>query len=163
MSKVLIVSDTHGSNRILSEIIKVEKPFDLLIHCGDAECSEGSLIALADAPVYVCEGNNDYFYDLSKRIIFDFAGHRILLTHGHYDKVYYGLDTLCYRAKEASADIVMFGHTHVPCLKDIDGIKYVNPGSLTYPRQTGREPTYMIMEIDENNVEINLKYYSNLL
>ncbi len=159
MSRVLIVSDTHGDNRILTEVIKSERPFDMLIHCGDAECTEGSLRAIADVPVYVCEGNNDFFYDLSRRIVFNLAGHRVLLTHGHYDKVYSGLDGLYYRAKELEADIVMFGHTHVPCHRVEDGITFINPGSLTYPRQTGRKPTYMIMEIEENKVDIELKYY----
>lgn len=162
MSRILVVSDTHGNNKILADVIKKERPFDMLVHCGDAECSEGSLRALADTPVYVCEGNNDYFYDLSRRIVFDVAGHRVLLTHGHYDKVYYDLDTLNYRAKEAGADIVMFGHTHVPCVRNIDGIRFVNPGSLTYPRQTGRQPTYIIMDIDADNIQIDLKNYSVL-
>lgn len=163
MPKVLIVSDTHGNNDALREVIKKEKPFDLLVHCGDSEGTEGQLVALCDTPVYVVEGNNDYFYDLSKRIEFDYCGYHILLTHGHYDKVYYGVENLLYRAAECKADIVMFGHTHVPCLKEIDGVKLVNPGSLTYPRQTGREPTYMVMEIlGEKKLEIALKKYSKV-
>lgn len=161
MSKVLIVSDTHGSNSILTEIVKAEKPFDLLVHCGDAECSEGHLIAITDTPVYVVEGNNDFFYNLSRRVEFDWEGKHILVTHGHFDKVYYGFDTIMYRAKEAKADIVMFGHTHVPCLREIDGVTFVNPGSLTHPRQAGRVPSYMVMEKnDQNKIDIQLKYYS---
>jgi len=160
MNRILIVSDTHGNNSILKEIIKKEKPFDLMVHCGDAECSEGALSSLSDTPVYVCEGNNDYFYNLSKRIVFDYAGHKFLLTHGHYDKVYYGLDTISYRAAEAGADMVLFGHTHVPMIKEIDGVTYINPGSVTYPRQSGHQSTYVIVEIDEKNIIIDAKYYS---
>lgn len=160
MSKVLIVSDTHGDSSVLEEIVKIEKPFDLLVHCGDVEDTEGSLIAICDTPVYAVGGNNDFFYDLSRRIEFDWCGRHVLVTHGHYDKVHSGVDKLYYRAKESKADIVMFGHTHVPCLKEIDGITFLNPGSLTYPRQAGRIPTYMIMEEnDEKKVNIELKYY----
>ena len=43
----------------------------------------------------------------------------------------------------------MFGHTHKPYLDTEDGITILNPGSLSYPRQEGRRPSYMIMTIDE--------------
>jgi predicted phosphodiesterase len=32
---------------------------------------------------------------------------------------------------------------------EMNGVFLVNPGSLTYPRQFGRVPTYVIMEVDE--------------
>ena len=53
-------------------------------------------------------------------------------------------------AKDRGADIVMYGHTHRPAYSDEDGLITLNPGSISYPRQAGREPSYMIMEIDEN-------------
>lgn len=43
----------------------------------------------------------------------------------------------------------MFGHTHKPYLETKDGVTILNPGSLSYPRQEGRRPSYMIMDIDE--------------
>lgn len=57
-------------------------------------------------------------------------------------------------AKERGFDIVMFGHTHRPYF-DIDksGEKELitlNPGSLSYPRQEGHRPSYMLMKIDDN-------------
>ena len=33
-------------------------------------------------------------------------------------------------------------------LETIDGVTLLNPGSLSYPRQEGRRPTYMIMDVD---------------
>lgn len=42
----------------------------------------------------------------------------------------------------------MFGHTHKPCLDMRKGITVLNPGSLSFPRQDGRRPSYMLMEID---------------
>ena len=52
-------------------------------------------------------------------------------------------------AEERKLDIVMFGHTHRPCYEVKGGIVVLNPGSLSYPRQEGRKPSYMIMELDE--------------
>ena len=55
--------------------------------------------------------------------------------------------------KEAAlrgADIVMYGHSHRPVVDYDEGVIAINPGSLTYPRQEGRRPSYILMEIDKN-------------
>ncbi len=51
-------------------------------------------------------------------------------------------------ARDRGAQIAMFGHTHKPCLDMRKGITVLNPGSLSFPRQDGRRPSYMLMEID---------------
>ena len=73
----------------------------------------------------------------------------MLLTHGHY--YYVSLAEAELRRQAASRDyqVVMFGHTHKPYFETKDGVTILNPGSLSYPRQEGRRPSYMIMEIDE--------------
>lgn len=44
-------------------------------------------------------------------------------------------------------------------MDDKSGILAVNPGSLSYPRQEGRKPSYALMEIDEEgNVEVSIHY-----
>ena len=52
-------------------------------------------------------------------------------------------------AERRCVRIACFGHTHVPFCKEINGIIYVNPGSLSQPRQEGRKPSYALLEIDE--------------
>lgn len=170
MAKVLIVSDNHGATYTLKNIIKRDGPFDLMIHCGDNELDGGlsELMALADCPVYAVSGNCDYFSDLSSSVHFDYKGHHILVTHGHRENVNYDLGTLMNKAALTNSDIVFFGHTHVPMKKEVGGIIFANPGSTDRPRQAGKEPTYMIMNIDETmeaddksdkKVEIELKKY----
>ena len=48
--KVLIVSDTHGKENTLDEVLLRETPFDVLIHCGDVEGQEDYLEAALDCP-----------------------------------------------------------------------------------------------------------------
>ena len=162
MAKVLIVSDNHGMTETLSDIIDREKPLDLMIHCGDSELdgSLSQLMKMADSPVYAVKGNCDIFSDLSNAVDFEFGGHHILVTHGHYDGVNYGTSGLFKRARLTGSDIVFFGHTHVPFKREDSGVIFANPGSTDRPRQVGRESTYMIMQIDDNKkVEIELKKY----
>jgi hypothetical protein len=52
-------------------------------------------------------------------------------------------------ARSRGVDIVMYGHTHKPVIDTSGGMIAVNPGSLTYPRQAGRRPSYILMELDE--------------
>ena len=65
--------------------------------------------------------------------------------------VTFELETIKEEARARKADIVMFGHTHKPHLEYCeDGLVVLNPGSLSYPRQDGRKPSYMLMELDRN-------------
>ena len=56
-------------------------------------------------------------------------------------------------------DIVMFGHTHRPVIEYGDGIIALNPGSVSYPRQEGKQPSYILMEFDKNgDVHFELEF-----
>ncbi len=64
------------------------------------------------------------------------CGYRCDLIHG---------DLLTSNLVNVSrGDILMFGHTHVPMLKQADGVIYLNPGSISFPKQ-GSEPSYALM------------------
>ena len=41
---------------------------------------------------------------------------------------------------------MFYGHIHRPVWEVVGGVTMLNPGSLTYPRQTGRRPSYMVLE-----------------
>ena len=61
-------------------------------------------------------------------------------------------------ARRRGADIVMYGHTHVPALTIDADLVTLNPGSLTYPRQQGRQATYMVMKLEKGKQpEVELK------
>lgn len=148
--KILIVSDTHGRDGALKYLLEQVKPIDMLVHCGDVEGSEDYIRSLAECPVHMVAGNNDFFCDLPKEEEFLIGKYRVLLTHGHYYYITMGTQMIKEDAKARGFDIVMFGHTHRPYLEQDRGITVLNPGSLSYPRQEGRKPSYMIMDLDRN-------------
>lgn len=157
--KILVVSDTHGYNGNLYKAIEREKPFDLLIHCGDLSMTIEELSDFVDCPVFACAGNNDFFYNLKQEELFKIYDHTALLLHGHRQGVSYGIDNLLYKAAERDADIVLFGHTHVPFIDEIDGITVINPGSLTYPRQERHIETYVVINAtSDGEIEADIKY-----
>ena len=156
--KVLIVSDTHGSHRNYDKVIEREGKIDMLLHMGDVEGGELYIEKTAGCPVHIVSGNNDFFSDLPGEEEVQIGKYRILMTHGH--GYYVSMDTRVLKrvAKERGFHIVMYGHTHKPDVDLEDEVMAINPGSLSYPRQMGRKPSYIIMQIDEENVDFELKY-----
>lgn len=146
--KVLIVSDTHGRCFYLEKVLEKLQDIDLLIHLGDFEGGEDYIRHISPCAVEMVSGNCDFFNGLDRVKFIQLGKYNIMLTHGHRYGVKYEIDTIREVAKENGADIVMFGHTHMPFL-DLSGeIWAVNPGSITCPRQPGRIPTCIIMDID---------------
>lgn len=158
--KVLIVSDTHGRNHYLIDTVNRVAPIDLLIHLGDFESGEEYIKSMLDCPVEFVSGNNDFFNGLPKDKIIHIGKYKVLLTHGHRYGVNFSTSGLQETAKKYQADIVMFGHTHIPLIDLTGSVWTINPGSLALPRQYGHIPTYIIMDLDSRgDAHFTLNYY----
>lgn len=147
--RILIVSDTHRENKNYFTVLEKLKPLDMIIHCGDVEGAEYALTRSVECPVMMVAGNNDYFNSLPRELEFNIGKYKVLLVHGHNYYVYMGPEMLKEEARSRGVDIVMFGHTHKPYLNVENDLVTLNPGSLSYPRQDGRKPSYMLMELDK--------------
>lgn len=55
-----------------------------------------------------------------------------------------------YKGEELGANIILFGHTHVPLILEEDNIRIMNPGSVSYPRGVDRIKTFGIIDIAKN-------------
>jgi len=157
--KILIVSDTHRRDANFVEVMKKEGPVDCLIHLGDVEGSEAYIRETAGCPTHIVSGNNDFFCDLPREEEFMLGKYKVLITHGHYYYVSLDLQEIRRQAEARGADIVMFGHTHRPLIERSGKVLLVNPGSLSYPRQEGRKPSYILMELtDGGEAKLEVRY-----
>ncbi len=157
--KILIVSDTHRQNGNLCKVISMTGDIDMLIHLGDSEGSEEYFKSLVKCPIEIVRGNNDFFSRLPREKMIDIGKYKVFLTHGHYYNVSFTYDKIIEEARYRGADIVMFGHIHCPVVEHYRDLILVNPGSLSYPRQANRRPSYIIMETDESGeAEFTIKY-----
>lgn len=157
--RILVVSDTHRQNGNLCKVLTKTGHIDLLIHLGDAEGSEDYIREIADCPVEIVAGNNDFFSGLPRELEIGLGVYKVLLTHGHYYNVSFTLERLREEARERGVQIAMFGHTHRPVVDYSGPVTLVNPGSLSYPRQDGRRPSYILMEIDrEGKAHYTINY-----
>ncbi len=150
--KIVVVSDSHGMNSRLDEVLQWESDADCYIHCGDISCSEDAY------PMYhTVQGNNDFFCDYPQKIILPISGHRILAMHGNQFPYARRLERMAEFAKQEHCDIFCFGHTHVATIERVDNVLLLNPGSLWRSRD-GRGPSYAIVHIDEASVNAEIKF-----
>lgn len=140
--RILVVSDVHGRVDRLYEAIEQQPTARDVIFLGDGlRQAEDAQDRYPDRTFYLVPGNCDFG---STRIPVrqeTFGGKRFYFTHGHRHDVKYTLYRLEMAAREAGADIALFGHTHVPCEEYVDGLYLFNPGSLGY------EGTYGYVDI----------------
>lgn len=149
--RIGVVSDTHGDEYALKQVVAAAGPVEHWLHAGDYYHDGWKLAEISGLPVTVVAGNCDRTRDVLPDEYVNLAGKTIWLTHGHRHNVKYGMQDLVWWGRQYSADIVVFGHTHVPYCDWHDGILLFNPGSPRVPRG-GSDPCYGILHINENGI-----------
>ena len=157
--KVLVISDTHKRLANLEKVLAEEGPFDAVLHCGDVEGDEERVELMAGCPVYMVAGNCDYNGANPFDRVVTLEGHKIFMSHGHRYSVGFSTDYLARMAKSNMAELAFYGHLHIPNIENNDGIIVASPGSLSEPRQAGRKPSYIIMQLEAGKTpELEYRY-----
>ncbi len=154
--RIAVISDTHGNNKeIIEMLLEIEKP-DILFHLGDYVTDGVAISKALGFENIIVKGNGDYFHtEYNEDEFVEIRGKKFLLTHGHKYNVQNGLTTLYYKGLELGADIVLFGHTHIPIIEKIEDMVIMNPGSPTLPRNSGRMKSFGIINIG-NTIETKI-------
>ena len=157
--QALIFSDSHGNIYEALKVIERYKGIDAVFHAGDIEGEEDRLRNAIPGQVCIVRGNCDVFRTgmLPEKLCVPFGGKKIAICHGHRYLNHGNVDLLKYMAKEMDADMVIFGHTHVPFLECSSDMIVVNPGSIAKPRQSDHQPTYGWMEIDGGKLKLEIR------
>lgn len=153
MTKVLVVSDSHGDDSRLDYILDYyKKEIDMVIHCGDLEYPASELRKRIDCPLYIAKGNCDMLFEDDPEPMVEIEGHVCLIVHGHRQGVNWGNEDLAEYAQLVGADVVFYGHTHRPDYAEYEeeNVIIMNPGSITYPRQMNPQRTFMLVDFHED-------------
>lgn len=133
--RIIVFSDSHNYVDTLCEIVNRHPKADCFLHLGDgARDVEDLRIWFPDKQILAVRGNCDYGTDEAYERTLDVGATRIFFTHGHTYGVKQGGDRILAKARELSADIACFGHTHQSLCVYQDGIHLLNPGSTGLPR-----------------------------
>ncbi len=110
-------------------------------------------LSLAWSKEHVTAENKKYLQGLLSHMRFEVHGHRVLLVHGSPRRIneYVYEDraarSLSRIAESADADVLVFGHTHLPYVKDVDRTVFVNDGSVGKPKDGDVRAGYAIFDI----------------
>jgi putative phosphoesterase len=125
---------------------------DLILHAGDV-CTASVLTELAEyAPVVAVLGNNDgpdvADWGAHATAELDLDGLRVAMVHDSGTAVG---RMVRMRRRFPAADLVAFGHSHIPLDESGPGLRIFNPGSPTDRR---RQPhgTLGVLEIDSGRL-----------
>jgi len=106
-----------------------------------------------------------YLESLPKELRLEIAGKRILVTHGTPDSVDEHIypdspeDRLREIAAKAGADVIIAGHSHTPMKRVVDGVTFINPGSVGRPVNGDPKAEYAALSFNPLSVEFrNVSY-----
>ena len=152
--RIGVLSDTHrdeGAIRRAMERLQADGPLDALCFLGDCasdlDAIEACLSPAKKTEIYAVRGNNDVFSSLPDELTVSLGGKKLLLVHGHRQRVKMHRLGLLLHAQERGADIALFGHTHRPECGYERGILLLNPGAAC-----GAHPTCAVLAIQDGTV-----------
>lgn len=100
----------------------------------------------------------DYMRGLPFELRFQVGTQRVLLVHGSPRKVNQYLfegtpDSVFARlAQDSGADVLIFGHTHKPWIREIAGVLFVNCGSVGKPKDGDPRSSFALLELEGDSV-----------
>lgn len=153
---LLVLSDTHGRRDRVREVLSLHPEASAVLFLGDGLRDLPEELCLSERPrLYAVSGNCDLFStggaSLGEEALLPFETHRFLLTHGHRYGVKSGTGVALAHAAARGADVLLYGHTHMPEERYVpaDGMEkpmwIFNPGSLGAP-VTGK-PSYGLIQL----------------
>jgi putative phosphoesterase len=153
-AKVGVVSDTHVPARareIPPKVFDLFSGADYVVHAGDMVSPSVAQELEAIAPLTAVHGNmdpQDVTAKYPKVNVLEAGGFRIGVTHDSLSPWRMGKMRELARANDF--DVLVFGHTHRPYLKEEDGRIYLNPGSPTQPLLA--EPSVAVITINDGQL-----------
>lgn len=171
-SAVLNAGDSIGYGAFPDEVVRVLRSSHVLSVIGNYDRSvlvkkwknkrpksRDKQIAMRYAYHNLSRENRGYLMGLPRTLRFTLRGISILVTHGSPDSIteYLVNGTPESRYKEIAAstgaDIVVTGHAHLPSLRQVDGVWFVNCGSVGRTEDGDPRACYVLLTLDPFSIE----------
>ena len=150
--RIIVISDSHGNTRNIERAVENQPEANIIIHLGDGVDDIVDLeFVYRDKQFYQVAGNCDWGSSLPLEGELKVADKTIFFVHGHEYKVKTSLQHIKLEARKRNADIVLFGHTHLPITEYDDELYLLNPGSLQYT-----DGTYGVIDITDAGISLQI-------
>jgi putative phosphoesterase len=152
--RALVFSDSHGRGSRVEAAILEQENVKHVFFLGDRVSDIEHLPELyPDVNFYTVPGNCDFSFSSMHTKSVTLCGRKIIYTHGHAFSVKSGTERLIAYARAAGADIILYGHTHLPETTYLDGLYVVNPGSIGKGQ---RFDSYATIDIENSGIFANI-------
>jgi len=123
--RIAVIADTH--DRVPATLPKLLRGAEEIWHLGDV-CAPSILDQLNDTgcALRVVRGNGDFDFNWPLTLNLERGGVTFHLVH------------IPPRQPPTGCSVLLHGHLHVPRDEVIDGVRWMSPGSVTWPRQGSR-------------------------
>jgi putative phosphoesterase len=108
--------------------------------------------------------HKEWLRALPRELRLDIDGNRVLLCHGSpRDTTEYLFENRSdgYLKQfveggkaDAHADIIVFGHTHVPYHREVAGVHFINTGSVGRPKDGNAMAGYCVLTVDGKDITV---------
>jgi putative phosphoesterase len=170
VTRIGVISDTHGV--LHPAVTDVFANVDQIVHAGDIGGAHILEALRLLAPVTSVEGNNDGDATGETIVRITLGSLRLLLTH-ILPRPHKPAARVTASLRDEPADVVVFGHSHLPHNEILDSVRYFNPASagprrFDYPvsvglfEKKGRAWSAMHIALDERSVEAMKKRMNQL-
>lgn len=136
------------------------------VACGcdypDEAAMERGLRSVAWTKAHTTDDHKAFLRNLPYRLEREFDGHRVVLVHASparlNEYLYEDVPDEVFRAHLAAtgADVLVFGHTHVPFHKVLEGRHLVNCGSAGKPKHGNPNATYALLTLTPGHVAVDI-------
>lgn len=155
----LVFSDSHGRADRIASILRTRNDSRDVLFLGDGLRDIAALRAEFPDHRFRCVRGNCDGLSLAEAAptedSFSLFGHRVLMMHGHLAAVKRDLATAEALALARGADLLLYGHTHIPETHYLseEGLYVCNPGSIGHPEDA--TPTYALVDILPDGIMIS--------
>ena len=104
--------------------------------------------------------NRKYLRSLPREIVFKFANRSILLTHAGPASIEEPLfletpeERLRALAEVAGTDVIIFGHSHQAFVRQVDGVGFINTGTVGRPVEGDPRATYAVLSLSAKKFHV---------
>ena len=136
--RIAVIADTH--NRFPRGLPQRLQGADEIWHLGDV-CEPTTLVEFEQlgVPLHIVLGNNDDYPRWPLVLNLEREGVRFHLVH------------IPPLRAPPNCEVLLHGHTHVPCDHVIDNVRWLNPGCITRPNR-GAPPSYAWLTVNRKKI-----------